>query len=138
MNYRLFVSCPKNIETLLADELRAFGVIVDKVTPQGVFGDASLTALYQICLWSRLANRVHLLLFHGHVYNEQTLYQQSYQFHWQTVFTIDKTLAIEFHGTHPQLRHTIYNAQVLKDGIVDYFKKFHGDRPRVDTAKPNI
>lgn len=138
MNYPLFVSCPRSLESLLADELQALGLAVRKVTPQGVFGDVSLAVIYQICLWSRLANRVHLILFNGHVYNEQSLYQQSYQFHWQTVFTIDKTFAIEFHGTNAKLRNTMYNAQVLKDGIVDYFQKLRGSRPVVDKAKPDI
>lgn len=138
MNYSLFVSCPRSLESLLADELQALGLAVRKVTPQGVFGDASLAVIYQICLWSRLANRVHLILFNGNVHNEQALYQQSYQFHWQTVFTLDKTFAIEFHGTNPNLRNTMFNAQVLKDGIVDYFQKLRGSRPVVDKHKPDI
>lgn len=138
MNYPLFVSCPRSLESLLADELEALGLTVRKVTPQGVFGDASLAVIYQICLWSRLANRVHLILFNGNVHNEQSLYQQSYQFHWQTVFTLDKTFAIEFHGTNPNLRNTMFNAQVLKDGIVDYFQKLRGSRPVVDKHKPDI
>ncbi len=138
MNYTLFVSCPRGLEYLLADELQAIGLIVEKVTPQGVFGEASLAILYQVCLWSRLANRIHLVLFRGQAYNEQTLYDLCGQFAWQTVFTVDKTLAIEFHGTSSQLRNTMHSGLVIKDSIVDYFRKQHDLRPQIDKANPQV
>lgn len=138
MNYALFVSCPRGLEYLLADELQAIGLLVEKVTPQGVFGEASLAVLYQICLWSRLANRVQLVLFSGQAYNEQTLYNLCGQFAWQTVFTVDKTLAVEFHGTSSQLRNTMHSGLVVKDSIVDHFRKLHDVRPQIDKANPQV
>ena len=138
MNYALFVSCPRGLEYLLADELQAIGLVVEKVTPQGVFGVASLAVIYQICLWSRLANRVHLVLFSGEAYNEQTLYNLCGQFAWQTVFTVDKTLAIEFHGTSSHLRNTMHSGQVIKDSIVDHFRKLHDLRPQIDKTNPQV
>lgn len=138
MNYALFISCPRGLEYLLEEELKAIGLIIDKVTPQGVFGQASLSVIYQICLWSRLANRVHLILFNGHAHNDQSLHQLCQQFPWQTVFTVDKTLAIEFHGTSTHLRNTMYSAQVVKDGIADHFRALQGSRPQVDREHPQI
>src|SRR3990167_7014574 len=138
MNHALFVSCPRGLEYLLADELQAIGLVVDKVTPQGVFGEASLAIIYQLCLWSRLANRVHLVLFSGQAHHEQSLYHLCGQFAWQTVFTVDKTFAIEFHGTSSHLRNTMHSAQVVKDSIVDYFRKQQGVRPQVDKSNPEI
>src|SRR3990167_1716878 len=138
MNHALFVSCPRGLEYLLADELQAIGLAVDKVTPQGVFGEASLTIIYQMCLWSRLANRIQLVLFSGQAYNEQTLYNLCGQFAWQTVFTVDKTLAIEFHGTSSQLRNTMHSGQVVKDSIVDHFRKLHNLRPQINKNNPEV
>ena len=138
MNYALFISCPRSLEYLLADELQIFGLKVDKVTPQGVFGEASLAVIYQIIVWSRLANRVHLVLFSGQAHNEQTLYNLCLQFPWQTVFQVDKTLAIEFHGTSAHLRNTMFGAQVIKDSIVDHFKKLQNARPQIDKANPDV
>ena len=60
MNYSLFVSCPKGLEYLLEEELKALGLHVTRVSPQGVYGEASLSTVYQLCLWSRIANRVQL------------------------------------------------------------------------------
>lgn len=138
MNYSLFISCAKGLEYLLETEMRTLGLHVTRVSPQGVYGDASLATLYQLCLWSRLANRVQLILFSGQAHEEQSLYQLCHHFHWQTVFTADKTLAIEFHGLSNHIRNSMYGAQVVKDAIVDHFRKLSGQRPTVDRDNPQI
>lgn len=138
MIFSLFISCPKGLEYLLEEELKTLGLEVSRVSPQGVYGEASLAIIYQLCLWSRLANRVQLVLFNGQAHNEQTIYQLCHQFPWQTVFAVDKTLAIEFHGSSAQIRNTMYGAQVVKDAIVDHFQGLQGARPVVSREKPQI
>ena len=138
MNYSLFVSCPKGLEYLLEEEMRTLGLHVTRVNPQGVYGEADLATLYHLCLWTRLANRIQLILFSGEAHNEQTLYKLCNQFPWQTVFTPDKTLAIEFHGSSTHIRNSMFGAQVVKDGIVDHFRQFKGTRPTVDRGRPEI
>lgn len=138
MNYSLFVSCPKGLEYLLEEELRALGLHITRVNPQGVYGEAPIAVIYQLCLWSRLANRIQLILFSGSAANEQTIHQLCTQFHWQTVFAADKTIAIEFHGTSEHIRNTMFGAQVVKDGIVDHFRRLNGSRPSVDKERPQI
>jgi len=138
MNFPLFISCAKGLEYLLEAEMKALGLMVTRVSPHGVYGDASLTVLYQLCLWSRLANRVQLILFSGQAHEEQGLYQLCHQFHWQTVFRADNTLAIEFHGSSPHIRNTMFGAQVVKDAIVDHFRKLSGQRPTVDRDKADV
>ncbi|MDP1601807.1 MAG: bifunctional 23S rRNA (guanine(2069)-N(7))-methyltransferase RlmK/23S rRNA (guanine(2445)-N(2))-methyltransferase RlmL [Legionella sp.] len=138
MNYSLFVSCAKGLEYLLEAELKALGLEITRVSPQGVYGEASQATLYQLCLWSRIANRVQLILFSGQAHEEKSLYQLCSDFHWQTVFTADKTLAIEFHGTSTHIRNTMFGAQVVKDAIVDHFRKLSGQRPVIDKEKPEI
>ena len=138
MIYSLFISCAKGLEYLLEAEMKALGLQVTRVSPQGVYGEASMATLYQLCLWSRLANRVQLILFSGQAHEEQSLYQLCHQFHWQTVFTADKTLAIEFHGLSTHIRNTMFGAQVVKDAIVDHFRKLNGQRPTVDRENPQI
>jgi 23S rRNA (guanine2445-N2)-methyltransferase / 23S rRNA (guanine2069-N7)-methyltransferase len=138
MNYSLFISCPKGLEYLLEAEMKALGLHVTHVSPQGVYGEADLTVIYHLALWSRLANRLQLILFSGEAHNEQALYQLCNQFPWQTVFTADKTLAIEFHGSSTHIRNSLFGAQVVKDGVVDHFRHFKGTRPTVDRFKPQI
>lgn len=138
MIFSLFVSCPKGLEYLLEEELKSLGLHVTRVSPQGVYGEGNLAIVYHLCLWSRLANRVQLILFSGQVYNQQTLYQLCHDYPWQTVFSADKSLAIEFHGSSSQIRNTMFGAQVVKDGIVDHCRALHGIRPIIDRDKPQI
>ncbi len=139
MNYSLFISCAKGLEYLLENEVRSLGLDVSRVNPQGVFGEASISVLYQLCLWSRLANRVQLILFSGEACDEKSLYQLARDFEWSSLFTVDKTVAIEFHGTSATIRNSMYGAQVVKDAIVDYFRALHGDqRPTIDKDNANI
>lgn len=126
------------MEYLLEDELKGLGLHVTQVSPQGVYGEASLPVIYNLCLWSRLANRIQLILFSGHATKEQAVHQLCTDFHWQTVFTHDKTIAIEFHGASEQIRNTMFGAQIVKDGIVDHFRRLNGSRPSVDKEKPQI
>jgi len=125
------------MEYLLEDELNALGLEVNKVSPMGVYGDASLKILYDICLWSRLANRVQLILFSGDVTDNASLSQLCSQYTWKDIFSVDKTIAIDFHGESSFINNTMYGAQLVKDGIVDYFKQY-GDRPSVDKKNPDI
>jgi len=138
MIYSLFVSCAKGLEYLLEAELKTLGLEVSRVSPQGVYGEASLTVLYQLCLWSRLANRLQLMLFTAEVRNEKSVYQVCNQFHWQTVFSADKTLVVEFHGSSDSIRNTMYGAQLVKDAIVDHFRALSGRRPTINREQAQI
>lgn len=138
MQFSVFISCAKGLEYLLESEVKALGLHITRVSPQGVYGEASLAVIYQLCLWSRIANRVQLILFSGNAHNEQTLYQLCHQFAWQTVFSADKTLAVLFHGMSTQIRNTLFGAQVVKDAVVDHFRDLQGTRPSVDRENPDV
>lgn len=138
MIFSLFISCPKGLEYLLEDEVRSLGLTVSRVSPQGVYGEAPLAIVYRLCLWSRLANRVQLILFHGPAPHQQALYQLCHDYPWETVFLSDKSLAIDFHGTSPEIRNTMFGAQVIKDAIVDYCREKHGERPNIVRDRPDI
>ncbi len=138
MIYSLFVSCPKGLEYLLEDELKSLGLHVSRVSPHGVYGEGDLSMVYRLCLWSRLANRVQLILFSGPTPNQQEIYQLCRQFPWQTVFSAEKTLAIEFHGSSPEIRNTMFGAQVVKDGIVDQSRELSGVRPAIERDTPQV
>ena len=138
MLFSIFVSCPKGLENLLMLELEALGLQNLKNSPQGVFGDANHSTIYQIALWSRLANRIHLILFSGQAFNSSLLYKTCEQFAWQTVFSGQDTFKVNFHGTSPQLRNEMYSAQVVKDAIVDHFRHLIGERPSISKQEAKV
>lgn len=138
MNYPLFISCPRNMEYLLQDELINLDFNVSRISPMGVYGNANLATIYQICLWSRIANRVQLILFKDNVADAQQLYKLCTNYNWQAVFPSHKTIAIDFHGQSHFINNTMYGAQLIKDAIVDYFRNNDQQRPYVDKDNPNI
>ena len=138
MIFSIFVSCPKGLEYVLEDELRALGFGVNRVSPHGVYGDADLAMIYRVCLWSRVAGRVHLIILSGPAEDQRSLYSLCRAFAWDTLFSADKTLAVTFHGESPTFRHTLFGAQVIKDAVVDFFRESTGVRPMVDRDDPAI
>jgi len=78
-----FITCPKGIEILLADELTALGADSVKLSMAGVYAMGDLTFAYRVCLWSRLANRVLYLLAKQSVDSVQALYDAVFAVDWQ-------------------------------------------------------
>jgi 23S rRNA (guanine2445-N2)-methyltransferase / 23S rRNA (guanine2069-N7)-methyltransferase len=52
----LFASCPKGLELLLVDELRALGASDVHEARAGVHFSGTRETAYRACLWSRLAS----------------------------------------------------------------------------------
>ena len=69
----IFATCPKGIESLLAEELRARRRIGADARP-GVAFAGNLATGYRACLWSRLASRVLLPLAHFPAPTPEALY----------------------------------------------------------------
>ena len=138
MTYSVLITCPKGLEYLLEEELRPWGLTQVKVSPQGVSGLASLETIYQISLWSRVANRILLHLFTTASSDPQSLQHAARQFHWHQFFSPQATLAIHFQGQSDSIRNSMFGAQVIKDGIVDYCRDQGLIRPTVDKTTPDI
>ena len=60
--YELFLTCPKGLEGLLAEEATGLGLEETREHTSAIRGFAPLETAYRLCLWSRLANRVLLVL----------------------------------------------------------------------------
>lgn len=135
---KLFVTCPKGIEPLLADELTALGLEEVSPTAAGVSVTAELLDAYRICLWSRLANRVLLPLVNEEISDAESLYAVVKQVNWLEHMRSTATLAIDFNGTSEQIKNTQFGAQKVKDAIVDQIRQSTGQRPTVEKSQPDI
>ena len=131
------MTCPKGIEGLLQDELITLGAIASKQTVGGVHCKATLETMYQICLWSRLANRVLLPLVQGLVSDTQACYKLCHDYNWSELFKRGSTLAVSFSGQTAFMRNTVYGAQLMKDAIVDSLRETIDERCDVDTKNPD-
>lgn len=133
-----FIACAKGIEPLLFDELKQLGIDDVKQTMAGCQISATLEQAYTVALWSRLASRVLLQLGSADVTTAADIQAVITQFDWQQVMSADNTLVIDFNGRSDEIRHSQFGAQVIKDGIVDYFTARGFSRPSVDKQDPDI
>lgn len=134
-NQKIFswlATCPKGVESLLADEIRDLGGDVERETHLGVVWQGNLSQAYRFCLWSRLSNRLLLPLHESQVDNAEQMFEAAYSVNWPEVFAVNSTFRIDFHGTTDFLNNTQFGAQKIKDAIVDRFRDDTGVRPNVD------
>src|SRR4051812_18559259 len=117
-----FVTAPKGMETLLADELTGLGASACRPTRAGVAATGTLETMYRACLWSRLANRVLLPLQQFSVQNEVDLYDGIRAMAWHEHLGATDTLAVDFAEVGSAISHTQYGALKVKDAVVDYFR----------------
>ena len=135
----LLATCPKGIEGLLADELTALGAEPGKTTVAGVYFSADQATAYRVCLWSRLANRVILLLAReAMIETAEQVRDVVARISWSQHLVPGKTLAVDFHGRSDHIRHTRFGAQTVKDGVVDALQLAGQERPNVDTKTPDL
>jgi 23S rRNA (guanine2445-N2)-methyltransferase / 23S rRNA (guanine2069-N7)-methyltransferase len=135
---RWVITCPLHIEKLLDQELRYLGYKELKPSAGKVSLQAPIEAGFQICLWSRMANRVLLQLAEWEGKDGDSIYQNAREFNWQEHLRPNQTFSISFHGTNQHIRHPHYGAQRLKDALVDHFRELTGIRPNVDSKDPDV
>ncbi|MGI9281514.1 MAG: bifunctional 23S rRNA (guanine(2069)-N(7))-methyltransferase RlmK/23S rRNA (guanine(2445)-N(2))-methyltransferase RlmL [Endozoicomonas sp.] len=134
----LFASCPKGLEILLARELSDIGAESVRETVAGVSFTGSLEVAYRSCLWSRLASRVLLRLGEIKSDTKDNLYQGVATFEWDEHLDSQSSFRVDFTGSTPDINHTKFGAQVVKDAIVDQLRNEHGWRPSVNAANPDL
>lgn len=136
--FALFATCPRGVEVLLAAELAGFGATEIKERNGGVSCKGELVTAYRACLWSRLASRVLMPLSTFETPDADALYAAAKAIDWTDLFGAQNTFAIEVAGHSPTLTHTHYAGLRVKDAIADVFREKNGERPNVDTEKPDI
>ena len=136
--YRCFATAPKNMESLLAEELRSLGIAEVFETRAGANFTASLAGAYKICLWSRTANRVLLELARFPAATPQALYEGVQAVPWQAHFDTHNSFAVTFATSQSRITHSHFGALKVKDAIVDQFRERTGSRPDVSVERPAI
>lgn len=134
----LFATCPKGLELLLRDELRALGAEDAREALAGVHFSGTLELAYRACLWSRLASRILLRLAEFGAADADALYAGVQAIDWSTHLDGEGTFAIDAVSGVSALHHTQYIALRSKDAIVDQFRERTGTRPNVDVERPSM
>jgi 23S rRNA (guanine2445-N2)-methyltransferase / 23S rRNA (guanine2069-N7)-methyltransferase len=136
--YELFLTCPKGLEGLLAEEATALGLEETREHTSAIRGTADMETAYRLCLWSRLANRVLLVLKRFPMKDAEDLYHGVHDIEWADHLEPEGTLAVEFSGHGSGIDNTHFGALKVKDGIVDRLRTADGLRPSVDKLNPDL
>ena len=140
MNHEFYATCPKGFEQLLAGELRQLKY-VERIRPLigQVRFEGEMAAGLEVCLWSRLASRVVLVLASSlPAATSDELYASMGSIDWSEHFSHTQTFAIDAHGTNAGLTNSQFVALRAKDAIVDQFARKVSARPSVDTHNPDV
>jgi len=135
---RFFATAPKGLNELLREELTTFGAENIKTQPTGATFDGELEVGYRSCLWSRLANRIYLVLLETELPNQEALSSVVQSIDWSQHLDKEGTFAVSFSGQGLGITHSHYGALKIKDGIVDYYREHYQVRPSIDTEVPDI
>jgi 23S rRNA (guanine2445-N2)-methyltransferase / 23S rRNA (guanine2069-N7)-methyltransferase len=135
---RFVASSPRGCGDLLARELRAFGAADVRERPVGVEFAGSLEVAYRVCLESRVAARVFLVVAEFDARTEAAFYEAARDVDWRAHIDPARTLACDFSGKHPEITHTRFGALRLKDAICDRLRDDTGSRPDISPERPAV
>lgn len=133
-----FVSAPKHLGSLLADELGQLGVAGAVETRGGARFVGTLAEAYRVCLWSRVANRVLLPLASFPAQGTDDLYAGALEITWEDHLDASRTFAVHVDGQADDVKHTRFAALRVKDALADRFMRRRGQRPSVDVEQPDL
>ncbi|MFG3451650.1 bifunctional 23S rRNA (guanine(2069)-N(7))-methyltransferase RlmK/23S rRNA (guanine(2445)-N(2))-methyltransferase RlmL [Stutzerimonas stutzeri] len=136
--HELILTCPKGLEGLLLEEAIGLGLEEAREQTAAVRGFAGMEVAYRLCLWSRLANRVLLVIDRFATTNAETLYEGVHQVDWSEHLQATGSLAVEFSGHGSGIDNTHFGALKVKDAIVDKLRTATGERPSIDKLNPDL
>ena len=135
----LFLPCAAGVEEWLAEE-------VARVLPQarvqtrrgGVALEGDPREVMLLNLESRLAQRVLIEAAEGPYRDEHDLYALAQSVDWQQWLTPRQTLRVDTTAQKSPLKSLNFAALRIKDAVCDQLREATGERPSVDTRRPDL
>lgn len=133
-----FAICPRGLEELLLEELRAVGAEELRTTHGGVFFAGDWGVCYRANLESRLATRILWHIVKGPYTREDDIYRLAVRQLWPNHFAVTRTLRVATTAIKCPLKSLDYVTLRVKDAICDRFREDCGERPNIDTRHPDV
>lgn len=133
-----FATCPRGIELLLAEDLRAFKAEKVHAIGGGVQFAGDFSLCYRVNLESRLASRVLWQVASGRYQSEDDIYRISSRLRWTDFFDPGRTIRVDVSATKSPLTSLNFVTLKIKDAVCDEIRRASGQRPSVDTRAPDI
>ena len=137
-DYTLFATCPRGLETVLAQELADQGCTHIQAADGGVSCQGGLEQIYRANLHSRTASRVLVRLAHGAYRSENDIYRLAHNIPWHEWFSDGHTIKVHSEGRRAAVKSLDFVSLKTKDALCDHFREQSGRRPSVDKHNPDI
>ncbi len=126
------------LEEVLKEELAELGYTSAVILNRAVQLKGDWRDVYYLNVHLRCAISVLVEVKKFNIRDEDDLYKQSMKIDWTQYFSIDKTFAVKGAVFSDFFSHSQYPFLVVKDAIVDTFRKKFDDRPNVNIKKPQV
>ena len=133
-----FATCPRGLEALLVNELKASNAKEIKPTDGGVGFAGELSVCYSANLHSRIATRILMQVGRGHYATEDDLYQAAYKLNWPNWFDVKHDFMVKVTGVKCPLKSLEFATLRIKDAVCDKFRQVVDSRPYIDTKTPTV
>ena len=134
----LFLPCAGGVEALLADEVQRITGVAAEATRGGVWVEGDERMAMALNLESRLATRVLWPLIDGPYRDEHDLYEMARHVDWMRWITPEQTLRVDVTAQRSPLQSLNFSALRIKDAVCDLLREQTGERPSVDTRRPDL
>lgn len=138
MELQYFATCPRGLEVLLSEELKAQQARNVQITDGGVSFMGDLAVCYRANLHSRLATRILMQVGRGKYATEDDLYQAAYKLNWPNLFDVKHDFMVKVTGVKCPLKSLEFATLRIKDAVCDKFRQAVGSRPYIDTKTPAV
>ena len=133
-----FASCPKGLEVVLESEIAAIGAQHTEVKPGGVSFTGDLALAMRTNLESRIASRVLWRVGDGTYGREDDIYSGVRGLPWSDWFGPERTIRVDVAAIRSPVRSLDFVTLRIKDAICDKLRELTGQRPSVNTARPDV
>lgn len=138
MMNQYFATCPRGLEVLLVNELKASNAQDIKPTDGGVGFAGELSVCYHANLHSRIATRILMQAGQGKYATEDDLYQAAYKLNWPNWFDVKHDFMVKVTGVKCPLKSLEFATLRIKDAVCDKFRQVVDSRPYIDTKTPAV
>lgn len=133
-----FAPCPRGLESVLAAELTAIGAGETDCKPGGVAFVGELALAMRANLESRVASRVLWRVGAGEYATADDIYTGTRALPWSDWFGPERTIRVDVAAIRSPLRSLDFATLRIKDAVCDALRLSTGQRPSVDTGRPDV
>lgn len=135
--FTVFAPCPQGLEEALTAEMQALGYDDAQAGRAGCSFTADWSGVQRANLYSRLATRILVQVAHAEISHEDDILDLARDTPWERWFGAEQTLRVDTSAIKSPVQSLQYCNLRAKDGICDRLRELEGERPSIDTVRPD-